>query len=88
MPAFVRSATPSSQRLAKYTDPSTLQYVAGHDNIKATMRYVRPQANAVDKLFVLADPDRESGFAPQRQVRRIGAKSGARQTGNDVVAHK
>jgi hypothetical protein len=28
------------------TDPFTLQYVAGHDNIKTTMRYVHPQANA------------------------------------------
>jgi hypothetical protein len=40
----------------KYTDPFTLQYVAGHDNIEATMRYVHPQANAVQKLFArLAD---------------------------------
>jgi integrase len=62
----------------EYTDPFTLQYVAGHDNIKTTMRYVHPQANAVHKLFVrLADPDREDGFALQRQVRRVGAKSGA-----------
>jgi integrase len=36
---------------AEYTDPFTLQYVAGHRNIKTTMRYVHPQANAVDKLF-------------------------------------
>jgi integrase len=36
---------------AEYTDPFTLQYVAGHKNIKTTMRYVHPQANAVDKLF-------------------------------------
>src|SRR5271169_3346843 len=26
----------------EYTDPFTLQYVAGHDNIKTTMRYVHP----------------------------------------------
>jgi integrase len=36
---------------AEYTDPFRLQYVAGHKNIKTTMRYVHPQANAVDKLF-------------------------------------
>jgi integrase len=36
----------------EHTDPFTLQYVAGHDNIKATMRYVHPQAEAVEKLFV------------------------------------
>jgi hypothetical protein len=35
-----------------HTDPFTLQYVAGHDNIKTTMRYVRPQANAVQQLFL------------------------------------
>lgn len=36
---------------AEHTDPFTLQYVAGHKNIKTTMRHVHPQANAVDKLF-------------------------------------
>ena len=36
---------------AENTDPFTLQYVAGHKNIKTTMRYVHPLANAVDKLF-------------------------------------
>ena len=35
-----------------YTDPFTLQYVAGHDNIKATTRYVHPPEEAVEKLFV------------------------------------
>jgi hypothetical protein len=38
------------------TDPFTLQYVAGHDNIKTTMRYVHPREAAVHKLFArLAD---------------------------------
>jgi integrase len=36
----------------EHTDPFTLQYVAGHDNIKTTMRYVHPRAEAVEKLFV------------------------------------
>ena len=35
----------------EYTDPFTLQYVAGHDNIKTTMRYVHPREEAVEKLF-------------------------------------
>ena len=38
----------------EYTDPVTLQYVAGHDNIKnikTTMRYVHPREDAVEKLF-------------------------------------
>jgi hypothetical protein len=41
------------------TDPFTLQYVAGHDNIKTTMSYVRPREAAVHKLFArLADLQR------------------------------
>jgi len=35
-----------------YTDPFTLQYVAGHDNIKTTMSYVCPREAAVQKLLV------------------------------------
>jgi hypothetical protein len=35
----------------EYTDPFTLQYVAGHDNIKTTMGYVHPREAAVHKLF-------------------------------------
>lgn len=50
---------------AEYTDPFTLQYVAGHKNIKTTMRYVHPQANAVDKLF-----------GRLAQMRRGGDKNG------------
>jgi len=37
-----------------------LQYVAGHDNIKTTMRYVHPREEAVEKLFGAA---REFGAA-------------------------
>jgi site-specific recombinase XerD len=36
----------------EHTDPFTLQYVAGHDNIKTRMRYVHPREEAVRKLFV------------------------------------
>ena len=40
----------------EYTDPFTLQYVAGHDNIKTTMRCVHLREAAVHKLFLpLAD---------------------------------
>jgi hypothetical protein len=35
----------------EHTDPFTLQYVAGHDNIKTTMRYVHPREDAVENLF-------------------------------------
>ena len=53
----------------EYTDPFTLQYVAGHDNIKTTMRYVKttmryvhPREEAVEKLFVrLGNLERPEG---------------------------
>ncbi len=52
-------ATPISPRPGEYTDPFTLQYVAGHDNIKTTMRYVHPREEAVDRLFTrLGDLER------------------------------
>ena len=58
----------------EYTDPFTLQYVAGHDNIKTTMRYVHPREAAVQKLFArLAELRREEGVA----CNKLGAKSGA-----------
>ncbi|MGA2924267.1 MAG: hypothetical protein ABSE28_24485 [Candidatus Sulfotelmatobacter sp.] len=46
----------------EYTDPFTLQYVAGHDNMKTTMRYVHPREAAVHKLFErLADLQQPEG---------------------------
>ncbi len=46
----------------EYTDPFTLQYVAGHDNIKTTMRYVNPREEAVEKLFMrLGNLERPEG---------------------------
>ena len=39
--------------VGEYTDPFTLQYVAEHDTIKTTMRYVHPREEAVRKWFVL-----------------------------------
>ena len=36
----------------EYTDPFTLQYAAGHDTIKTTMRYLHPRQETVRKLFV------------------------------------
>ena len=54
----------------QYTDPFTLQYVAGHDTIKTTMRYVHPREETVRKLFV-----RLGGWSVACGVRRVGAKS-------------
>ena len=63
------------------TDPFTLQYVAGHDSIKTTMRYVHPQANAVQELFLkLQDlPGKQFSLRKGRRC-RVGAKSGAAAT--------
>ena len=33
------------------TDPFTLQYVAGHDSIKTTVRYVHPREDAVENYL-------------------------------------
>ena len=54
----------------EYTDPFTLQYVAGHDNIKTKMRYVHPREAAVHKLFArLADLQRlEDRIACKKSV--------------------
>jgi hypothetical protein len=49
------------------TDPFTLQYVVGHDNIKAAMRSVHPRDAAVHKLFA-----RLAGF--ERPEDRIACK--------------
>ena len=59
----------------EYTDPFTLQYVAGHDNIKTTMRYVHPREAAVHKLFErLADlPRAEASVACSGSVQKSGA---------------
>jgi len=56
-----------------YTDPFTLQGIAGHDNIKTTMRYERSREAAVHKLFVrLADLQRpEDRVECKKSVRKI-----------------
>lgn len=61
----------------EHTDPFTLQYVAGHDNIKTTMRYAHPREDAVEKLF------RRLGELTRPETRvefeKVGAKSGCSQ---------
>jgi hypothetical protein len=53
-PSRLRFACPAAipfLKAGEHTDPFTLQYVAGHDNIKNTIRYVYPQEEAVHRLF-------------------------------------
>jgi len=49
-----------------HTDPFTLQYVAGHDNIETTMRYLRPRPMRGKRFPVRGE-----------RKRRVGAESGA-----------
>jgi hypothetical protein len=55
--------------VGQHTDPFTLQYVAGHDNIKTTMRYVDPQAEAVDRLF--------ERLGDREPVSKVGVRAGS-----------
>ena len=78
----------------KYTDPFTLQYVAGHDSIKTTMRYVHPQEDTVETLFVrLASARRDADVAASSgwngRMQKVGAKSGAvgRVIFDDLINH-
>ncbi|HYU46918.1 MAG TPA: site-specific integrase, partial [Terriglobales bacterium] len=70
----------------QYTDPFTLQYVAGHDSIKTTMRYVHPQANTVQKLFVrLAEVERakkQPRATPRKKV--TGTQTGTQDVARNV----
>jgi integrase len=59
----------------EYTDPFTLQYVARHDNIKTTMRYVHHQEAAVHKLFLRLEDVQQPGKLIECNM--VGAKSGA-----------
>jgi integrase len=52
------------------TDPFTLQYVAGHDNIGMTMRYVHPQANAVHTLLPVWRLCEAERFSPTVRCKR------------------
>ena len=59
----------------EYTSPFTLQYVAGHDNIKTSMRYVHSREGCGPPAGCTA-----GGVAPTEgasQVQGVGAKSGA-----------
>jgi len=58
----------------EYTDPFTLQYTAGHDNIKTTMRYVHPQANAVHTLFARLAALRSGKLLPNGSVQKVVTK--------------
>jgi hypothetical protein len=55
----------------KHTDPFALQYGAGHDSIKTTMRYVHPQEDTVETLLFVW---RRQGAVESLCPRRIGSR--------------
>ena len=64
----------------EHTDPFTLQYVAGHDTIKTTMRYVHPQEETVRKLFErLGGLERPLGGGPGSVQNRVQSDSPFRE---------
>ena len=59
----------------EYTAPFTLQYVAGHDNIKTTIALRTPARSCSTKAVCAAGGVATAGGA--RRVQKVGAKSGA-----------
>jgi integrase len=59
----------------EHTDPFTLQYTAGHDNIKTTMRYVHPQANAVHTLFARLTAQRSGKLLSNGTMQKVVTKT-------------
>jgi hypothetical protein len=63
-----------------------LQYVAGHDSIKTTMRNVHPQEDTVETLFIrLASSRRGREVAAKTnwnpRVQKVGAEKGGCRIG-------
>jgi integrase len=56
-------------KAGEYTDAFTLQYIAGHDIIKTTMRYVHPRAESVSWALGRIN----QGKKPAESVDRVGA---------------
>jgi len=52
MPACIPRTPTLLTEAGEYSDPFTLQYVAGHDNIKTAMRCVHSREHAIQELFV------------------------------------
>jgi integrase len=53
-PPYVLRHTALTKLAAKGADAHTLARIAGHSSITVTMRYVHPQADAIERAFVMA----------------------------------
>jgi len=71
----MRCGTPFSPRPGSTRIRLHCSTVAGHDNIKTTMRYVHPREEAVEKTVRAAREFGAAGGACRMQ--KVGAKSGA-----------
>jgi len=59
----------------EYTDPFTLQYVGGHDNIRTTMRYVHRREGWSGEVVRAAGKPAAAGGSCR--MPKVGAESGA-----------
>lgn len=71
-PPYVLRHTALTKLAAKGADAHTLARIAGHSSIVITMRYVHPQADAIERAFLMA----YGKAARKRPVRRVGTKVG------------
>jgi len=64
----------------EHTDAFTLQYIAGHDTIKTTMRYVHPRAESVSRGARADQSEKEAsgvGVGIPKQSHESSGKSAA-----------
>jgi len=52
----------------EYTDACTLQYIAGHDTIKTTTRYVYPRAESISRRISRKKKPAQSAWMRMRSV--------------------
>ena len=71
-PPYVLRHTALTKLAAKGADAHTLARIAGHSSIVITMRYVHPQADAVERAFLMA----YGKASRKRPARRVGTKVG------------
>lgn len=71
-PPYVLRHTALTKLAARGADAHTLARIAGHSSIVITMRYVHPQADAIERAFLMA----YGKVSRKRSTRRVGTKVG------------
>jgi integrase len=59
----------------EYTGAFTLQYIAGHDTIKTTMRYVHPRAESVSRAFGRITRKKKPAQSALLRMRKVHTKT-------------